>query len=89
MRSSLLYLSVAALLVCSANAVPEAEARGGKGAKYEGGGQLTSVKRVGAGQQRGARRDSMTKVKTTKRPASCGTYMYWKEGRCQDARLKK
>lgn len=26
--------------------------------------------------------------KSNKRPGSCGTYMYWKKGKCEDARNK-
>ena len=92
MQPSLLFLSVAALLVCGANAVTEAEARGSKGAKYERSSQVLSGKRVRSHHRRHGRPGAMTKVKTakaTRRPASCGTYMYWKDGRCQDARLKK
>ena len=81
---SLLFLSVAAILAFSVSVVTDAEARGSKGPKYERGGKVLSGKRV-----HGRTRVSMVKVKATKRPASCGTYMYWKDGRCQDARLRK
>jgi hypothetical protein len=34
-------------------------------------------------------RRGAAKVAAAKRPGSCGTYMYWKGGSCQDARNKK
>lgn len=30
-----------------------------------------------------------TAAQVSKRPGSCGTYMYWKDGKCNDARDKK
>jgi hypothetical protein len=64
----------------------EAAARGTKGSSYERGGHILFAK---SRNDRHMQRGSMTKAKASKRPTNCGTYMYWKDGKCQDARLKK
>ena len=82
---SLMVLSAAALFVTFFGTPPFAEARG---ARSKDGAHRTYAARERSGMARRAvvRTGSMT---SAKRPGSCGTFMYWKDGRCNDARNKK
>ena len=66
-----------------------AEARGDKGSTYSAG----KVKSAKLKSHRTAAKVSRTKVAgfvaSAKVPGGCGTYMYWKDGKCNDARDKK
>lgn len=87
MRSGLLLLSAAALSAIMLSPPPSADARGARSAKYD-------AYRADAGPRRSSRkaRRAVTprpRMASAKRPGSCGTFMYWKDGRCNDARNKK
>jgi hypothetical protein len=85
MRSALMMLSAAALFVSFFSSPPSAEARGG--ARSKDGAHRTYAGRERSGMARRAvRMGSMT---SAKRPGGCGTFMYWKDGKCNDARNKK
>ena len=85
MRTGLLMLSAAALCVTFFYTPPPAEARG---ARSKEGAHRTYVGRVKSGMAR--RRVVPARViRSAKRPGSCGTFMYWKDGKCNDARNKK
>jgi len=85
MRSALVVLSTAALLVTFFSTPPPAEA---KGARSKDGAHRTYAGREKSGKARRAvaRTGSMP---SAKRRGSCGTFMYWKDGKCNDARNKK
>ena len=88
MRSSLVMLSAAALFAITLSPVPEADARGARSA-------TTPAEPADAGPRRksgkaGIRRGrAPARMASAKSPGSCGTFMYWKEGRCNDARNKR
>jgi hypothetical protein len=42
-----------------------------------------------SGKSAAQRRGPQARVASAKVPGGCGTYMYWKNGRCNDARNKK
>jgi hypothetical protein len=91
MRATLLALSAVALSVLSLSPIPEAYARGASSARY------ATMDRAEAGPRRAPRsgksaaqrRGPPARVASAKVPGGCGTYMYWKNGRCNDARNKK
>jgi hypothetical protein len=87
MRSLLIAAAGALMFTILLSGVPdEADARGsGKAARARTDAAMTAKTSRRAKKSRRAR----TKVAAAKRPGSCGTYMYWKGGRCQDARDKK
>jgi hypothetical protein len=87
MRSGLLVLLAAALSVIILSPLPSADARGARSAKYDAHRAVAGPKRS----SRKARRavTARTRIASAKRPGSCGTFMYWKDGRCNDARNKK
>jgi hypothetical protein len=87
MRSLLIAAAGALMFTMLLSAVPdEADARGsGKSARARSDAAMTAKTNRRAKKGRRAR----VKVAAAKRPGSCGTYMYWKDGRCQDARNKK
>lgn len=87
MRSLLIAAAGTLMFTMLLSAVPdEADARGsGKSARTRADVAMTARTSRRAKRSRRAR----VKAAAAKRPGSCGTYMYWKDGRCQDARDKK
>ena len=87
MRSLLIAAAGALTFTMLLSTIPEeADARGsGKSARARTDAAMTAKTGRPAKKSRRAR----TKVAAAKRPGSCGTYMYWKGGNCQDARNKK
>ena len=84
MRSLLIAGAGALMFTMLLSAVPdEADARGtGKAARARTDAAMTA--------KTGRRAGRRARVRVAaKRPGSCGTYMYWKGGSCQDARNKK
>jgi hypothetical protein len=82
MRSALVVLSTAALFVTFFSTPPPAEA---KGARSKDGAHRTY-----AGRERSGKAVVRTgNMPSPKRPGSCGTFMYWNDGKCNDARNKK
>ena len=83
MRSRLIVLSAAALSVTLFSPLPSADARGAR--------SKDGAYRTDAGRSRLPRRALVRAAPMTsaKRPGSCGTFMYWKAGKCNDARNKK
>jgi hypothetical protein len=87
MHPGLLVLSAAALAAVILSPLPSADARGARSAKYD-------ASRYQAGPRRTSRKarravSAQPRIASAKRPGSCGTFMYWKDGRCNDARNKK
>ena len=81
MRSLLIAAAGAAAFGVLLSAIPEdADARGsGKSARAQGDAAMTA--------RTGKRRP--VRVAAAGKMGGCGTYMYWKGGRCEDARNKK
>jgi hypothetical protein len=87
MHPGLLVLCATALATVMLSPLPSADARGARSAKYD-------VSRYQAGPRRSSRKarravSAQPRIASAKRPGSCGTFMYWKDGRCNDARNKK
>ena len=86
MRLGFLLLCVAALSATMFSPLPSADARGARSkhvAHKADAAPRRSSRAPGKSAVRGARMTS------TKQPGSCGTFMYWKDGKCNDARNKK
>ena len=90
MRSSLVMLSAAALFAITLSPVPEADARGARSAKTPAERADAGPRRKSGKAKRGVRRGrAPARMASAKSPGSCGTFMYWKDGRCNDARNKR
>jgi hypothetical protein len=87
MHPGLLVLSAASLAAVILSPLPSADARGARAAKYD----ASHYQAGPRGKSRKARRSvpAPPRITSAKRPGSCGTFMYWKDGRCNDARNKK
>jgi hypothetical protein len=91
MRASLLALSAAALAAIALSPMPKADAHGWWSHRHmdlrgrHAGPRVRGVVR----RARPAKKVAAAKKVAKKGPGMCGTNMYWKDGRCQDARAKK
>jgi hypothetical protein len=85
MRSGFLLLCAAALSATMLSPLPSADARGARSKHV--------AHKADAGPRRSARAPRKTvrqaRVASAKQPGGCGTFMYWKDGKCNDARNKK
>jgi hypothetical protein len=86
MRLGLLLLVAAALSATLFSPLPSADARGVRSKHV--------AHKADAAPRRSSRLAPKSQVRearmtSAKQPGGCGTFMYWKDGKCNDARNKK
>ena len=86
MRLGLLLLCAVALSATMFSPLPLAEAKGARSKHV--------AHKADAGPRRSSRAPRKSAVRgarmtSAKQPGGCGTFMYWKDGKCNDARNKK
>ena len=85
MRLGLLLLCAAVLSATLFSPLPSADARGARSKHV--------VHKADAAPRRSSRAPARSAVRAarmaSKQPGGCGTFMYWKDGKCNDARNKK
>jgi hypothetical protein len=93
MRKSLLLAASIAAVFVLASVDRSAEARGERGATMAkpkaGKASKAAPRRAAAPKKKAASRGFLPRKAGTKGPGQCGTFMYWKGGKCMDARLPK
>jgi hypothetical protein len=92
MRKSLLLAASIATVFVLASVDRSAEARGERGARYSTAKPKMAkktVRRTAAAPRRKTARGFLPRKAGAKGPGQCGTFMYWKGGKCMDARLPK
>ncbi len=86
MRSGFLLLCAAALSATMLGPLPSADAKGTR-SKHVAHKADAAPRRSGRAPRKSTVRGAP--VTAAKRPGGCGTFMYWKDGKCNDARNKK
>jgi hypothetical protein len=89
MRISIPLAAAVAAIVVLASVSPSAEAQSMSGPMMGPMMYYSPSKAAKAPPRRPAARGSLARAAGRKGPGSCGTYMYWKGGKCLDARLPK
>jgi hypothetical protein len=86
MRLGLLLLCATALSATMFTPLPSADARGARPKHVAH--KADAVSRRSA---RESRKSALrgARLNSAKQPGGCGTFMYWKDGKCNDARNKK